>query len=252
MLPLPPLATFAAMIRSPVAVIQNIDTGGVGYFGVFADTIGLPLQVFHGYAGDELPNTLRGFSGLCVLGGPMSANDDIAYLRQTEALIRDAVADDKPVIGHCLGGQLMARAFGARVERAEYPEIGWLPMQARPESRAHEWFGSDHFPIYHWHHESFTIPLGAEHLASSRWCEAQAYSLGERHLGMQFHCEITPEVIDHWLAEPACQQDLAAHSPVHASVQDETSMRADTLRHINSSYRTATAIYRRWASHLTR
>lgn len=238
------------MPMKPVAVVQNIDTGGVGFFGVFASERGIPLHVFHGYAGDALPATLAGYAGLCVLGGPMSANDDIPYLRHTETLIRAAVSDDKPVIGHCLGGQLMARAFGARIGRSAAPEIGWLPMAATPRSRAQEWFGSERFPIYHWHHESFEIPPGAEHLATSRWCETQAYALGDRHFGMQFHCEITPEIIDAWLAEEACQRDLARHAPVHESVQDEATMRADTARLIADSYRTARAIYHRWAAKL--
>lgn len=238
------------MPRKPVAVVQNIDTGGVGYFGTFAESAGIALQVFHGYAGDDLPAKLTGFSGLCVLGGPMSANDEIAYLRHTEALVREAVSDDKPVIGHCLGGQLMARAFGARIGRAPAPEIGWLTMEVKPESRGREWFGSNTFSLYHWHHESFDLPAGAEHLALSRWCEAQAYALGDRHVGMQFHCEITPDIINDWLAEEACQHDLARHAPQHESVQDEATMRADTHRLMADSYRTATAIYTRWASKL--
>lgn len=234
----------------PVAVIQNIDTGGVGYFGVFAQDAGLPLRTFHGYAGEELPSTLEGFSGLCILGGPMSANDDIPYLRHTERLIRGAVSDDKPVIGHCLGGQLMARAFGARVVRSPQPEIGWLEMRTKPASNAREWFGENEFTIFHWHHEAFEIPVGADHLATSPWCNTQAYALGERHLGMQFHCEITPEIISDWLAEKACQHDLQRHAPVHDSVQDELTMRADTHQYIDASYRTAATIYRRWMRYL--
>lgn len=238
------------MSRLPIAVVQNIDTGGVGHFGSFAERNGLPLHVFHGYAGDELPRTLAGFSGLCVLGGPMSANDEVPYLRHTERLIREAVADDKPVIGHCLGGQLMARAFGARIGPSPCPEIGWIELQAQAGSRGGEWFGRERFPIYHWHHESFDVPTGGQLLATSRWCETQAYALGTRHVGMQFHCEITPTIIDDWLAEAACQRDLARHAPLHESVQDEATMRADTQRHIEASYRTANAIYRRWAHYL--
>lgn len=238
------------MKRKAIAVIQHIDTGGVGHFGVFAEANGLALEVFHGYAGEPLPRSLRDYAGLCVLGGPMSANDDIPYLRETETLIRHAVSDDLPVIGHCLGGQLMARAFGARVSRAPHPEIGWVELQVRPDSRGRDWFGREQFPIYHWHHDSFAIPAGGEHLATSAWCEPQAFALGDRHIGMQFHCEITPEIIDAWLAEPACQEDLARHAPVRDSVQDEVAMRATTDTHIASSYRTAEAIYQRWAKNL--
>jgi GMP synthase (glutamine-hydrolysing) len=235
------------MRRPVIAVIQHLSNAGVGCFGDFAHANGLDLREFHGYAGEDLPTSLKHFDALCVLGGPMSANDDIAYLRRTEALIRDAVSDDKPVIGHCLGGQLMARAFGARITKAPVPEIGWLPISASPDAGHQDWFDTAEPTVFQWHNERFDIPTHATQLARSAWCDTQAFALGTRHIGMQFHCEITAGIIDSWLAEKVCQDALREHAPHHESVQDETALRADTTRLIEASVRSAHHIYRRWA-----
>jgi GMP synthase (glutamine-hydrolysing) len=235
------------MSRPTIAVIQHLANGGVGRFGHFAHANHLPLREFHGYAGEDLPTSLKHFDALCVLGGPMSANDDIAYLRRTEHLIREAVSDDKPVIGHCLGGQLMARSFGARIERASVPEIGWLPLSANVDKPSSPWFDENEMTVFQWHNERFALPTGATHIARSRWCDTQAFTLGTRHLAMQFHIEITADIIESWLAEKVCQDALLTYAPQHESVQDEATLRAHTARLIEASHRTADHLYHRWA-----
>ena len=233
-----------------IAVIQNFGSDGVGFFGEYAAQQGWPLRIFHAYAGDELPRHLKSFAGLCILGGPMSVNDDLPVLRQTEQLIREAVSDDVPVIGHCLGGQLISKAYGGSISRAPQPEIGWVELKSRAQTDGMEWFGAPQFQIFHWHNETFSLPSGAQHLATSAWCENQAFALGKLHLGMQFHCEITQQKIDDWLNETACQQEMQRLAPLHGGVQSEAQLRATTLDYLNSSFATASHIYQRWGKHL--
>ena len=117
----------------------------------------------------DYPASVRGYRGLAVLGGAWSANDDRPTLRQAEALILEADALGIPVIGHCLGGQLMARAFGGRVERLPQPEVGWWPITRSDSAAAREWLGdAEQATVYQWHQDSFVeLPPGAELLASS-------------------------------------------------------------------------------------
>lgn len=234
----------------PVAIVQHTRSNAPGLFARYCAEQGIAVQVFHAWAGDELPRDLAHFSGLCIMGGPMSANDDLAYLRRCEALIREGVRDDVPVIGHCLGGQLIARALGERVERAAEPEIGWIEIRSIA-AEAQEWFGAERFPIYHWHHERFSIPAGATHLAVSAHCKTQAYALGGRHIGMQFHCEMTAEIMDEWLAEDDCQRDIARHRH-HPAVQDGAAMQNEGIEKLPQAERVARHIYAHWARNLER
>ena len=240
-----------------IVVVEHIATGHAGLFARFAAARGWVLDVRRMHAGDALPDSMADHAGLCVLGGPMSANDDVPYLRATEALMRDAMARGAPVIGHCLGGQLLARAAGASVARAPGPEIGWTPVQVNAAGR--DWFGMsvadaagnavsthDEATVFEWHHDSFAVPDGATLLASSAACPAQAMVIDDRHLAMQFHAEITPAIIDVWLAEPACQRDIARNAHC-AQVQDATTMQQATRAQQAAAEAVAMALYARWA-----
>ena len=135
------LPSIAAMPTHPatntdVLVLQHTLEDGPGYLGQWLDAHGHTWQVRCTEAGEAYPASVDGFRALAVLGGEWSANDDRPSLRQAEALIRQADARGIPVIGHCLGGQLMARAFGGRVERLPMPEVGWLPVRREPGADA--------------------------------------------------------------------------------------------------------------------
>ena len=132
---------------------------------------------------------------LIAMGGPMSVNDEVElpWLVSEKAYIRDAIHRGVPVLGVCLGAQLIANALGARVYPNAEKEIGWFPITAV----AHEGVDAFTFPVmqnvFHWHGETFDLPLGAVHLARSVACENQAFQHGERAIGLQFHIETTPE-----------------------------------------------------------
>lgn len=232
----------------PIAVLQNARDDGPGHFAAYLRSRRVPMRLFHAWHGEQLPRTLDEFGGLCVLGGPMSVNDDIADLRETEALIRAAIRDDVPVLGHCLGGQLMASALGGRVRRAAQPEIGWLEIATRRESAATEWFGAARLSLFHWHADTFSVPAGAQHLASSAACENQAFACGSLHLAMQFHCEITADKIADWIDSDDGRAEIAAHAV--NSVQSAEQIRRLTRDRIAASIATAEHVYRRWMRNL--
>jgi GMP synthase-like glutamine amidotransferase len=155
------------------------------------------------YAADHPPSDPAGYDALIFMGGPMSVNDDLAYLRREEAYIREALQQQKPVLGVCLGSQLIARALGAQVRRNPVKEIGWFPIQLTEAGRCDSLFTCFREPevVFHWHGETFDLPTGAELLAVSDRCRYQAYRVGTDVYGLQFHLEVTPEMIAGWCSE---------------------------------------------------
>ena len=231
-----------------VLVLQHLNEDGPGYLGQWLDEQGLRWQVRCAEAGEAYPASVRGFKGLAVLGGAWSANDDRPTLRQAEALILEADALGIPVLGHCLGGQLMARAFGGRVETLPQPEIGWHAVTHNGSEVARTWLGeTPDAVVYQWHHDSFVdLPPGAELLASSPACAHQAFAL-RQHLAMQFHIEITPAKIADWLAHPGEAYGPAAREHPD-SVQGPEAMCVATTLHQPGSEALARRIYQTWRS----
>ena len=200
-------------------------------------------------AGDAVPCSAREFSGLVFMGGPMSVNDDLPWLPPVFALIRDAVAADVPVLGHCLGGQLMAKAMGATVSRNAVKEIGWGEVQVVPGRTARDWFGDEHsFAAFHWHGETFAIPPGAERVLASAYCQNQAFALGN-HLAMQCHIEMTPEMIAEWCQGGAREIAAASDSP---GVQPVSVIEGDLAQRLPALHAIADRVYARWLDGLVR
>jgi GMP synthase-like glutamine amidotransferase len=232
--------------RADVLVLQHLHEDGPGVLGQWLDAQGVSWQVRCAQAGEAYPDSVSGYRALAVLGGAWSANDDRPTLRQAEALIREADALGLPVLGHCLGGQLLAKALGGRVATHHTPEIGWLPITHTGSASAREWLGeATDAVVYQWHSDSFVeLPPGAELLASSSTCAHQAFAL-RQHLGMQFHIEITPAKIQDWLEEPG--QAYPVNVLLHRnSVQDPASMNAATALYQSRSEAMAERIYRAW------
>ncbi len=156
------------------------------------------------FNGDPVPD-IRSASALVFMGGPMSVNDELPYINQELELIRKAVSLGKPILGVCLGAQLIAKALGSRVYPNAVKEIGWYPIRwteaAADDPVCGGLKGSD--TVFHWHGETFDLPPGAELLASSDACRHQAYRAGRGIYGLQFHLEVTPEMIADWLQQDA-------------------------------------------------
>jgi GMP synthase (glutamine-hydrolysing) len=227
-----------------VLVLQNLTPDGPGYLATWLREQGIAFDVFDTQAGQVYPEHIDGYRALALLGGEMSANDDLPSLRRAERLILQAMHADVPVIGHCLGGQLMARALGAKVVRLPEPEIGWQTIDIADSPTAEAWFGdAPTRVVYHWHQESFDLPPGAELLASTAACPNQAFAIGP-HVGLQFHVELDDRKLTAWSAsvEPEFLRLQASCS----TVQSGWRMREQAKTALLDQQRFARLIYRRW------
>lgn len=232
----------------PVAIFRHTPYEGPGYFATFLESHSLPWQLIGIDAGAPVPASPAAYSGLVFMGGPMSVNDPLPWVAQELALIRAAVASDIPVLGHCLGGQLMAKALGAAVTHNPQKEIGWGTVDVLDNPVADEWFGNlTGFTSFHWHGETFGIPVGATRILSSPVCANQAFALG-LHLGMQCHVEMTEEMIAEWGRIGA--DEIAAHPC--ATVQSPAEMLAGMPQYLATLHEVAGKLYTRWIGGLRR
>lgn len=196
--------------------------------------------------GEPLPRA-EAISGLAMMGGPMSANDELPWILPMLALVRESVAADVPVIGHCLGGQLLAKALGALVTRNSVKEIGWGDIDVIDTPVSSEWSPAGAFLSYHWHGETFSIPEGAHRIWSSAHCRNQAFVMGS-HIAMQCHIEITSEMIESWCETGADEiQRNVARSP---AVQQPDDMRENLEERLAALRRVADHVYTRWSAGL--
>jgi len=199
--------------------------------------------------GAPVPRDPRGFAGLCFMGGPMSVNDPLPWIAPALELIREAVRKDVPVIGHCLGGQLMSKAFGGAVRANPYKEIGWGEVRVADNGVARAWLGElQAFETFQWHGETFSIPPGATRLLENAHCENQAFALG-KHLALQCHVEMTAELVELWLRTGADEMRAAAGSPAVQSAQDMT---GDIDARLERLHRVADRLYDKWCEALSR
>jgi GMP synthase (glutamine-hydrolysing) len=250
----------------PVLILQNMASDDPAYLGTWLRQRGVAIDLRNAALGDAFPGDLKGHSAMAILGGAQSANDDLPELRQAENLIRQALAHNVPTLGHCLGGQLMARALGARIGPSPAPEVGWQRLQVADSPLAREWFGpgmpaaAQEAVVFHWHYEAFDLPTlpasswpssGADHsvvsLASSPACPHQAFAIGP-HLALQFHVEMDEPKLLRWSREnddPLHPPALAAHPQ---SVQSPQAMKEQAALHLAAQQRLADALYARWLS----
>jgi len=228
----------------PVLILQHLSGDGPAYLGTWLQRQGLPFDMRNTEAGQDFPEHMDGHSALAILGGEMSANDPLPSLRRAELLILDAMARGRPVIGHCLGGQLMARALGARIVRSPRPEVGWHEATLFDTPATRDWFGdADRITVFQWHEEAFELPPGAIRLAGNAACHHQAFAIGP-HLAMQFHVEVDEEKLRRWSLLDA--EAYRAQQRQHATVHSGATMREAIAVHLPSQQALADRVYARW------
>lgn len=236
----------------PVAVIQHTEVGAPGAIAPILHQLGCELRLFQLFQGDALPSQVEAFSGMVLLGGSMGVHDRLPWMEQEFELVREADRLGLALAGHCLGSQVVAFALGGSVGRLDRPEIGWVPMQADDHDLAREWWGEAagrELTAFQWHQDSFTPPAGATPLASSRYCAHQAFVLHDRHLLVQSHLEITPELVHATLEKNRAQlmRQIERGNPAAQPAQD---MLADLSSRTGDSNQLLARLYGRWVKGL--
>jgi GMP synthase-like glutamine amidotransferase len=233
----------------PVAIFRHAPSEGPGYFASYLERKAIPWTLVALDEGRKVPRRARAYAGLVFMGGPMSANDELPWIIPVLKLIADAVRQDVPVLGHCLGGQLMARAFGGTVQAAPAKEIGWGPVSVADNAVARDWLGPlEAFESFHWHGEAFSIPPGGTRVLENARCTNQAFALG-RHFGMQCHVEMTEALVRDWVRGGAGEIAASRDSP---AVQDPQEIERDLAPRVAALHAVADRIYDRWTEGISR
>jgi len=232
------------MTHEPVIVVQHAPLEGPGLVAEALRARGVPARVVHAYAGDEVPRSIAGAPGLVLLGGPMGVYERTRYahIDQEIRLAEQALASDVPILGICLGSQILAAALGARVAPAAFQEIGWLPIDLAPAARGDRLFSGIETAVVplHWHGDAFDLPAGAVSLASSEATACQAFSHRDRAYGILCHLEVTAEIVAGMVA--SFGDDL------RAARVDERALLAATPARLAALAPIARRVLDRWAA----
>ena len=232
-----------------MAIFRSARSEGPAYFASYLERRGIAWQLIALDEGAPVPRDPRHFSGLVFMGGAMSVNDDLPWIAQVLELMREAVRKDLPLLGHCLGGQLMSRAFGGAVRPSPYKEIGWGEMRVCDNGVARAWLGDVHaFEAFQWHGETFSIPPGATRVLENPHCANQAFAMG-KHFAMQCHVEMTEELVRSWLESGQDEMRAAAASP---AVQSVSEIENDMQGRLDRLHQVADRVYDRWTEGLSR
>ncbi|MGD8558768.1 MAG: type 1 glutamine amidotransferase [Gammaproteobacteria bacterium] len=226
----------------PIAIFRHLEYEGPGYLADFLDNHQIPHTLIRIDQHDPVPQSISDFSAMVFMGGPMSVNDDLPWIDEEAALIKQAIKVDMPLLGHCLGGQLIARAMGATIDKNPVTEIGWHAVQQVDNPVAHKWLNTlpHSFDVFHWHGETFAVPDGASLLLSSQYCPHQAFAIGNT-LALQCHIEMTAPMVKEWAAKNA--DELKTPSD---SLQSAEQMTADVYNRVEKLQPIADVIYQRW------
>jgi GMP synthase-like glutamine amidotransferase len=186
-----------------VLVIKQVLVEGPGIIGMELLRLGLDMVVIEPYAGDAIPETLDGYGALILLGGPMSVYDEseFPYLVEELKLLALALKDSVPVLGVCLGAQLLARAAGAKVYPGPVCEIGYYSVSVTDDGRDDVLMAGlpGELNVFQWHGDTFDLPEGATRIASSEAYKNQMFRVGSVAYGTQFHLEVTLEMVASWV-----------------------------------------------------
>lgn len=198
--------------------LQHVPFEGLGTIQAWLGDAGYSITKTQFYKSPELPDVSE-IDFLVVMGGPMSVNDEDAFpwLEAEKRFIRDVIETGLPVLGVCLGAQLIASALGARVYPNPVKEIGWFPVRSTPSINGSVFELSYPVEVFHWHGETFDLPPGATCIANSDGCTNQAFHIGESVIGLQFHLEMTQDSVREIVAN--CGDELVPAQYVQTEQQ---------------------------------
>ncbi len=208
-----------------VLIFEHVESEGPGTLGEFLLSAGASLCTVRLYAGDDVPRDPCAFDAVVSMGGPMNVYEEGRYpfLREETDFLRTAVHADMPVLGICLGAQMIAKACGARVGRSPEKEVGWSTVSLTEDGIRDALFRGlpRAFVVLQWHEDMFEIPQGASLLATSPACPHQAFRFRNAY-GFQFHIEATRAMIGRWFAQmPGCAEMLDRYDAMQGTLQDQ-------------------------------
>lgn len=228
-----------------ILILTHVDYCPPGHLASVLEAQRLDFTVLRADLGELDGYDLDRPLAVAVMGGPMSVNDPLPWIAAEIAAIRHFIQRDIPIIGHCLGGQLIARALGASVHRMPYTEAGWQPLVRRDMHSPNPWLAHlpREFPVFQWHGDTFALPAGAQWLLSSPWCPNQGFAWGDKVLALQGHPEVTADVVEAWLRDWSHLLD-----ETQASQQGLHQMLADLPSKIAALNTVADGLYGHWLS----
>ena len=231
---------------NPLYIFRHIECEGPGYLGEVLSRLEIPRRLIAIDRNETIPANIDHCSGLVFMGGPMSVNDPLPWIGKELELIRMAHAQGLPVLGHCLGGQLISKALGGQVTANPVKEIGWHDVRRSSGKTAERWLGDlpARMELFHWHGETFSLPAGAELILENDHCPHQAFADGNT-LALQCHVEMTAPMVVEWAT--LYDDDLNSTSP---AVQTAGAMTENLDERIDALQRVADQLYLRWLAPL--
>ncbi|MGE0616402.1 MAG: type 1 glutamine amidotransferase [Bacteriovoracia bacterium] len=227
-------------------IFQHVAHEPLGTLNPLLKKAGFKIRYLNFGRDGGLKPELEGYNGLIILGGPMGVYeaDHYPHLREEMRGIEQALKLGIPILGICLGSQLLAQVLGATARKHERREIGWYEVSLTQEGQADPLFAGcrPREMIFQWHGDTFDVPRDARHLAFTSGCASQAFRYGEKVYGLQFHLEVDQPMIERWLQVPGNQRELA--EPGNAYSADQ--IRQDTERHIARSLELSTEVFSRF------
>ncbi|MGZ3688705.1 MAG: type 1 glutamine amidotransferase [Bdellovibrionota bacterium] len=211
--------------RKPVLIVQHAPHEHPAAVRRALESQGIQTHWIHPYRGENYP-ARNEISGVISLGGPMGANDEAEHpwILPELKLLSECASEGIPVVGICLGGQMLARALGGRVEKHSTVEVGWFPIELNAAGREDPILGAagSNPTVYQWHGDTFHLPKDAVLLASSQACARQAYRVGTSAYGFQFHPEADHQLVQEWLSIDGVAEEIdeVAHRHGAETVQD--------------------------------
>lgn len=232
-----------------IVILTHVDYCHPGHLARVLDAAQLDFSVLRVDLGELDSVDLDRPKAVAIMGGPMSVNDPLPWLATEVAALQHFIGRDIPMIGHCLGGQLLAKALGAQVQQMPYTESGWQMLEQTPEAEHSPWLAHlpKQFDIFQWHGDTFQLPQGAQPLLRNQWCENQAFAWGDKIIALQGHPEMTEELVRLWLGDWSHLLD-----PAQPSQQSLEFMLSDLDVRVSELNRTAEGFYRHWLSMISR
>jgi len=242
-------------VNRPIYIIRHLQIEGPGYLAEVLDRHDIPYRIIDLVNGTILPTKLNAVGGLVFLGGPTSMHDNLTWVDQEILLIKRALDNELPILGHGLGAELIASALGASVVRNPVQEIGWFPVHRVQNEASRLWTDgmAKSFYAFKWQRQAFSLPQHAQPLLASQWSTNEAFAVGNV-VAFQCHLEMTVNMVHSWLSyfseQVAQPQDMADDSSMtlnwDAVIQGEDSILLNLEDRIADLHRVADIFYSRW------